>query len=99
MAYEYKYIVRIAPGCHGGSQSYYRGNSPYGPAISRHRSWEAALHAASRSDRRVAEHPDGRTAQIPAQGSREFGAGRLGGGLTGRARTAWVRANLRDSKV
>lgn len=77
------YVVTLAPGCYSG---------PDAPVVSRHRTWDAALMAASKSDRLCAEGPH-RSASIPAQGDKRLGAGRLGNGLAGSARTAWVRAN------
>lgn len=78
------YTVTLAPGCYTSIDA---------PVVSRHRTWEAALNAASRSDRLVAEGPR-RSAGIPPQGDPRLGRGRYGAGLTGRERTAWVRDNL-----
>lgn len=76
------YHVEAAPGCYSG---------PVAPIYSTHKSAEGALNAASRDDRSVAVGPLGR-AQIPAQGGAHQEAGRYGRGLSGKTRTAWVRA-------
>lgn len=80
------FVTRVAPGCHSGPDR-------LGRIISRHRSWEAALNAASRNDRLVACDEDtGREAQILRQNDPRYGAGRYGNGLSGASRTAWVRS-------
>ncbi len=81
------YVVETAPGCYDG---------PDAPIRSRHATWTAALNAASKSDRAVAVHPDGRRAQIDRQDDRRYGTGRFGNGLSGKERADWVRENGGD---
>jgi len=74
----YTHCTVIAPGCHGGPDR-------LGVVVSRHRSAEAAIRAASKNDRLVActmtdGRPDEELFQLPAQGSRQHGPGRYGRG-------------------
>lgn len=80
-----RFVCRVAPGCHRGSG--------LGAVVSRHRTWEAALNAASKNDRLVAvDEQEGHQEQIPQQNDPKVGSGRYGNGLVGVDRTDWVRA-------
>jgi hypothetical protein len=83
MADRYPYYTEMAPGCHG---------EPFAPVVSRHTTWNAALNAASKSDRLVAVAP-GQRAQIPRQDDPRYGTGRFGNGLSGKERTEWILKN------
>lgn len=66
------YWTELAPGCYGG---------PEAPRLSWHRTWEAAVARANKSDRVVACAPDGRRHQIPRQNDPKLGNGRYGNSL------------------
>lgn len=69
-----KFIIELGAGCYGG---------PFSPTVSEHKTWDAAVRKALKSDRLVAVNTDtGARVQIPQQNDRKLGAGRYGNGIT-----------------